>query len=187
MQIQSAAPEFKPDKQVARPLQVLAPLIRKDLEEGKEAAQRAGLPYYRAAGEKMLEAKAQVAHGEFQDWIKRNFKISPRTARHYMDLAAATQNGNAFPFSSLRDSIREIRDARSPHQEPIDFAELRQEQAKREQESELQRKLQHKLALELISAGYKALALKLHPDKDGSDEAMKRLNHVRDLLRKRAP
>jgi Protein of unknown function (DUF3102) len=54
---------------------------------GNEAAQAAGMPYYRAAGEKMLEAKAQLKHGEFGPWIKRKFSISDRQARTYMALA----------------------------------------------------------------------------------------------------
>jgi hypothetical protein len=37
-------------KRVARSLHVLVPLTRKDLEEGRDAAERAGLPYYRAVG-----------------------------------------------------------------------------------------------------------------------------------------
>ena len=34
----------------------------------------------------------------------------------------------------------------------------------------------------IVSAGYKALAIQLHPDKGGSREAMILLNEVRDLL-----
>lgn len=48
-------------REVARPLKVLVPLIKEDLESGREASERAGLPYYRAAGEKMIEAKEQIA------------------------------------------------------------------------------------------------------------------------------
>jgi hypothetical protein len=35
----------------------------------------------------------------------------------------------------------------------------------------------------MIDIGYKALAMKLHPDKGGSQEDMARLNRVRDRLR----
>ena len=38
---------------VARPLRVLVPLVKEDLE----SAATAGLPFYIAAGEKLLEAK----------------------------------------------------------------------------------------------------------------------------------
>ena len=42
---------------VARPLSVLVQLIKEDLRLAKEASEAAGMPYYRAAGEKMREAK----------------------------------------------------------------------------------------------------------------------------------
>jgi len=40
-----------------------------------------------------------------------------------------------------------------------------------------------KLALELINAGYRALSVKLHPDRGGTQEAMSRLSDARKLLR----
>ena len=76
------------------------------MEAGKEAARQAGPPHYRAAGEKLLEAKAQLPYGEFQQWCRGNFGFGGRTARRYMKLARATsdiENGTAVPFSSLRD------------------------------------------------------------------------------------
>ena len=105
---------------VARPLRVLVSLIHEDLKQGREAAERAALPYYRAVGEKLLEAKSQLPHGEFQTWVKRNFTVSTRMVRYYMALAeeAATQNGNAFPFSSLRDFIRETATPRATEAAP---------------------------------------------------------------------
>src|SRR5215475_2896034 len=99
--------------QVARPLNILAPLIWKDLQDGNVAAEQAGLPFFRAAGEKMIEAKPQMKHGEFGPWIKRHFRITERQARHYMALARATggaQSGSALPFSSLSDFIRQTRE-----------------------------------------------------------------------------
>ena len=39
------------------------------------------------------------------------------------------------------------------------------------------------MALELIDAGYKALAKNLHPDKGGTNPDMARLNAVRDWVR----
>jgi hypothetical protein len=39
------------------------------------------------------------------------------------------------------------------------------------------------VALQLIDLGYKAAAIKAHPDRGGSDEAMIRLNRARDLLK----
>src|SRR5262245_26743828 len=96
--------DIRPDStHVARPLHVLLPLIRDDLQQGREAAERAAMPYYQAAGEKLLEAKTQCPHGQFRPWIERNFKIKYRQATYYMRLAeeAARQKCSALPFSSL--------------------------------------------------------------------------------------
>jgi hypothetical protein len=43
--------------------------------------------------------------------------------------------------------------------------------------------LHRDLALELIDIGFKALATRLHPDRGGSKDAMRRLNRVRDELK----
>lgn len=188
--------------QVARPLKVLVPLIREDLTHGNEAAKNAAMPYFKSAGEKMIEAKPQLGHGEFEPWIKRNFGISASHARNYMALARATANKqNAAPaapqFSSLDDFRRKHlgQDYRVPGSrrdvawtDPVkqiigrvdtDTLNLRKAEMNRAEEREAQRKL----ALQLIDIGYKALASKLHPDKGGSRDAMARLNAVRDRLK----
>jgi len=56
---------------------------------------------------------------------------------------------------------------------------IRREALKWAEEQEARRTL----ALQMIDAGYKALASKLHPDKGGSPEAVMRLNQVRDLVK----
>ena len=52
----------------------------------------------------------------------------------------------------------------------------------RERASE--REERRKLGRRLTDIGYKQLAMKLHPDKGGSVEAMARLNRARDHLKK---
>lgn len=184
----------------ARPLHVLVPLIKEDLEHGREASERAGMPYYQAAGEKMIEAKEQMKHGEFMPWIKRNFGISHDSARVYMKLAEATkgQNPRTLGFSSLNEFHRQTGDSayrsvisKEAWHEPVkkivgrvdtDTLNVRRAEMKRVEERETQRKL----ALQLIDIGYKILAAKLHPDKGGSRDAMARLNQVRDRLKQHA-
>jgi hypothetical protein len=39
------------------------------------------------AGELLLEAKREVAHGEWESWLQANVPFQPRTARAYMQLA----------------------------------------------------------------------------------------------------
>lgn len=178
---------------VARPLHVLVPLIKEDLQR----AETAGMPYYEAAGAKMLEAKPQMKHGEFRPWIKRNFNLSERQATNYIKLAQATQGNQKgkAQYRSMNDFLRQTGDAgyvpNKPRPQPwhdpvkeaiakVNVNRLAQSVADRKAERDLQRKL----ALHLIDIGYKALATQLHPDKKGgSKEAMTRLNHVRDRLR----
>ena len=184
---------------IARPLRVLVPLIQHDLHEGQAAAERAGMPFYQAAGEKLLEAKLQMKHGEFLPWVQRNFNIKIRQADVYMALAKHSfKNGAATPFSSLSEFQRETGQRPADYntfaskkpswQEPVrdvvnrvdtETLNLKREEMNRADERDAQRKL----ALQLIDIGYKVLARELHPDKGGSRDAMARLNAVRDRLK----
>jgi len=184
------------EKRIARPLDVLVPLIKQDLLLGTAAAERAGMPHYMDAGAKLLEAKPQIAHGNFQDWVKRNIGVSMQTAEYYMRLADhAGQNPSALGFSSMSDFIRKTSNPNynrppappswhAPVQKIVSRVDtvtlnLAREELKRADEREAQRKL----GLQLIDIGYKVLARKLHPDKGGSRDAMARLNAVRDRLK----
>lgn len=175
--------------QVMRPLRVLVPLIKEDLQD----IEKSGLPYKIAAGQKLLEAKSQVRYGAFSKWLEENFTLSHTTANKYMGLATATadrENKAQEPFSSLHQYRRSKGMKQTVHPQPwhepikeaigrVDIKALKQDALAKQAE----RALQRKLALTLIDIGYKALATKLHSDKGGSDEAMRRLNRVRELLK----
>jgi hypothetical protein len=179
------------NKEVARPLKILVPLIREEIELGYKA----GIEHYRRAGEMLNEAKEQIPHGEWMAWVRRNFKdssgnaLSHVTAMRYMRLAETDQSNRRRPFSSLREMVEPSRPHRivSPDwHEPVREAvnrvnvdRLAQEQQSREKES----KLIHELGIKLIDIGYKVLATQLHPDRGGSPDAMARLNRVRDRLK----
>lgn len=190
------------DKQVVRPLRVLVPLIKKDLANGKEASESAGMPYRKAAGEKMIEARDgnNMTVKDLCDWSKRNFNLGRSQTLLYVSYAAATGglSGRPDAFSSMTDFQRkhlghDIKNTVRPQawHEPVkkiigrvdvDTLNLRQSELKRIDERDAERKL----AMQLIDIGYKALATKLHPDKGGSRDAMSRLNRVRDRLRTHA-
>lgn len=191
----ATAVAVKGEQRIARPLKVLVPLIKEDLQHGKEAAERAGLPYYQAAGEKLIEAKLQIKHKDFMPWVRRNFNITIQHARRYMELARYMEKESGLSFSSLSDFIRETSNPnynRPPvWHEPVkqivnrvdtETLNLKREELKRADERDAQRTL----ALQLIDIGYKVLARTLHPDKGGSREAMARLNAVRDRLKQHA-
>jgi hypothetical protein len=191
------------EHRIARPLKVLVPLIKEDMEQGETAAAVAGMPYFIAAGEKLLEAKAQMKHGEFMPWVKRNFTVSMQKTSDYMKLAeaVAAQNSSALAFSSLSDFKRKTgsnptynqSDAiksptwHAPVQSVVERLDtetlnLKRDDLKRQDERDAQKVL----AFHLIDIGYKALARQLHPDKGGSREQMARLNAVRDRLKQSA-
>jgi len=184
-----------------RPLLVLSRLIKEDLRNGDEAAEKASMPYYQAAGEKMLEAKGQINDGTFTEWLKRNFDIGVHQCRKYMSYARTTlsiENESTPSVTSLREFERSQgstrptsgyvhRDWTAPVDNiiskiDIDTLNIRRAEMKRAEEREAQREL----ALRLIDIGFKVLAKELHPDKGGSRDAMARLNQVRDRLKAHA-
>lgn len=178
----------KRDHAIARPLKVLIPLIQSDLEHGD----RAGMQYYADAGDKLREAKAQVAFGYWGSWLTKNFTLGSHTARNYMRLSELREEQKETGDLDLPQSINEMRGnterarKRAKHDKGFKsvLRELEtdlyaQEQSTRTDEQQLHREL----AAELIDIGFKALATRLHPDRGGSKEAMARLNRVRDELK----
>lgn len=181
----STAIETK-NAQVARPLKTLVPLIREQLDAGDSA----GVEHYRKAGEMLIEAKGQVAHGEWTAWVERNFHRSAAAARQYMLLAeksrSKTHPGRVF------ESVRQAARPDAPNYGPRWTEPVRQVVSRvnvealslERQNREKEERLISQLALQLIDIGYKVLAAKLHPDKpDGSREGMARLNKVRTMLK----
>lgn len=182
-------------REVARPLHVIEPLIKKDLADAKEAADAAAQPYYVSVGNKLKEAKDghEMSIKELCDWSQRKFNIGRTQTCKYLSLANTT-----FDLSSARsmsDAIRHIggtpRGAErggaswhGPIKEQITAASnirnLHAEAMARAEERDVERKL----AQRLIDIGFKALATEFHPDKPGgSKDAMSRLNRVRDKLK----
>jgi hypothetical protein len=179
---------------IARPLKVLVPLIREDLRRAEAAATEAAMPHHLAAGEKMLEARGQMSHGDFGPWLKREFKIGSTQAYRYMAAVEAQENFRPRKFSSVNEALKASgrygympnKPRPQPWHDPVkqiinrvDVERLATESLRRAEEQ----RLQYKLALQLIDIGYKALAAKLHPDKGGSHAAMARLNMVRNRLK----
>jgi hypothetical protein len=56
-----------------------------------ETALRAGLDHARTAGELLVQAKAQLGHGQWLPWLERNVCFSLRTAQAYMRVARRWQ------------------------------------------------------------------------------------------------
>jgi hypothetical protein len=180
---------------VGRPLAVLVPLIKKDFALGQDAAEEAAMPYYKAAGEKLIEARSQQSASDFWLWVKHHFGRSESQCKLYMKLAQATISGklgSAAPGSLnafQRDHLGRQRPTHvypQPWHEPIKETLSRVNVERHEQtpaKKSDERALQRALAIQLIDIGFKALSTKLHPDRGGSKEAMQRLNAVKMKLK----
>lgn len=173
---------------MSRPLKVLIPLIRADLEHGD----RAGMEYYADAGDKLLEAKEQVAFGYWGAWVSKHFHLSDRTARVYMRLARLREAQNGIGKSEMPASLSEMKGdterartkRKHDHAYRAVLRDLETDFYAQEQQTRAgEVKLHRDMALELIDVGFKALATRLHPDRGGSKDAMSRLNRVRDELK----
>lgn len=172
----------KTHAEIARPLPVLVPLIQNELAAGNHA----GLEHYRRAGEMLLEARTQVATFKWGKWLTKNFELGKTTAFYYMTLAERARRDPSFAAGeSLRSIIRPNAKPNRSAWKPVfaaaskidvdTFTEARQT---RTDETQLHRDL----AMELIDIGFKALAIKLHPDRGGPRDGMRRLNRVREEL-----
>jgi len=187
----------KSKSQIARPLRVLVPLIQEDLARGRHAAEDAGMPYFRAAGEKLIEAKshyseAEIARGEFNQWATMHFGLAKPTLNRYIRYAkdVANEVDTAVTASTMTEYARITSPSYnrpSKWHEPVRLAvnklnieRLTQERTNRETEARLTREL----GFRLIDIGFKVLVTKMHPDhNEGRDDGMARLNRVRKLLR----
>lgn len=175
------------ERRVARPLKTLVPLIKDDLRQGDDVAQQAGMPYYIAAGEKLIEARAQLKAMTWGAWLTKNFHLSQQTARTYMK--AAEKSNACVAFDTLKEARGDTRQFHQPTwTEPVrdvlkDIRTASFNLRKHDLSAAKERDLERKLALNLIDIGFKVLSVKLHPDKGGSHDAMQRLNRVRARLK----
>lgn len=188
---------------LARPLSELVRLIKSDLKEMQnaeneifESLEQTLQKWRISIGEKLIEAKPQIKHGSFTDWIRETFPLlGIDAAREYMqmskhqNLTGVRVSGPQHFRKLTRESYKENKTGtakwRNHIQARLDAFEAEQFNIERaDTDRAKEQKLIDDLALEIISIGYKVLATKMHPDKGtGSHEAMRRLNAARDLLK----
>jgi hypothetical protein len=187
--------------QISRPLNVLVPLIKSELERGDKAGEEAARPYHEKAGGHLIEAAlADDTQGadEFWDWAEETFERPRKLLRACMEIAFGSNDIKIekAPYQTLADLMRakgkgpakDWRAGKNVHdaiKQPLKDAVSRPKLHAPKMKLIDERALQKKLAKELIDIGYRALAARLHPDKrGGSKEAMRRLNDVRAMLKK---
>jgi hypothetical protein len=173
------------DERVTRPIKVLTPLIKADLEQLKRAEVKAAellKPWRIAIGEKLNEAKPQLNYGRWARWLRSNFRMSLSTASEYMRMAKNYSEGAKFA------NVEEFRKSRRGYAQAAErvraFVEGQHNYQFAHDDRTRREGLVVKRAHEIIAFGYKGLATKLHPDKGGSVEAMQQLNDARDMLKK---
>lgn len=76
-----------PDELHAIPLPTLAIRANKE-HEAAEVFAKSALEHARNAGSMLLAAKDRVEHGNWENWLRANFRGSQRTARVYMRIAS---------------------------------------------------------------------------------------------------
>lgn len=146
------------------------------------AGDRAGVRYYREAGVHLNKIKSEWEGYGFLEWAEETFGKSESQLSKWMRSAKleSPRHDATLSESLGHTSGSSVHRATAPILNRINVRALAQERQDREKESKIQRQL----ALQLIDIGYKALATKLHPDKQGgSTEAFQRLKEVRDRLK----
>ena len=177
-------------------LPVYVRMIKAHIRDGDEAAKEASMPYYIEAGEKLLQVKESgKVRSELVPWMTKTFQRSATQLNVWMKVAksqriAKKQGDRFFPPRTLEGFTRPDRlrttvdikkeivdDIKRAHPEMVERVKQRREE---------QERLELDVALELINIGYRALATKLHPDRNngGSHDAMRTLNMIRDSLKR---
>ena len=183
---------------VARPLKILADLIKHDIAD----AELAGRPHYEAAAIKLIEARDGHFDGQlaqFYRWAEKVTAKSQATIRAWMAFGSSTNRNSFKNREQFRYTPKDqgglgqqprATAIRRDWAAPVDLvAQRAHEEARRLALAESltrqqEREAERKLALRLVDIGFRVLAKELHPDKLGGDrDAMARLNRVRDRLK----
>jgi hypothetical protein len=184
------------DKQVARPLNVIAAEIKDEYKRGKTEATDVWRPHEERIGLLLIEAKTHFPSGGFEDWFNRQgFEFSYRTSQEYRKFASELGTLPDFVrreiFAPRATPVRMSHVTRPGYKPPVPelkqirdqaaarAAQILKGRAKRAKEQVVIKRL----AVQIIEAGFKLLSTRLHPDKGGSDEGMRRLIAARGQLK----
>lgn len=83
----------------------LAGQIRDEIAAAEDG-HRTALEHAIRAGELLTQAKAQMTHGEWLPWLRKNFDADRRTATNYMTLVANEKH--VSHLSSVREALAEV-------------------------------------------------------------------------------
>lgn len=179
---------------VARPLKVLVPLIKQDIEDAEKVANEAASPFYQSIGEKLIEAKSSPENkGSWTRLVEQEFKISKMTAWRWMDYASQSKNvthGLRFTFADYRNLNRKPPKAETTPETnrtvAADAEAVRSKAATedaRRAAAKLEKEQLQKISVKIIDTGYKVLSKRMHPDVGGKVEDFHRLETARTQLK----
>jgi hypothetical protein len=180
----------KKEQRLARPLKVLVPLIKKDLAKIERITESATYEWQVACGGKLAEAKSQV-RSEWKTWLQFNFALSYSTAMRYISAWESRKKKRDLTSKSITEHLRNLNPNYALPRQKVDEPSARsiwdgidtEVFEERQVSSIKERRLKVKMAVELVEAGFRAMSHKLHTDKGGSDDAMRRLDEVRKTLK----
>ena len=186
--------QTKKNGEITESLTSITRRIRRNIAAMDKAVERFTLDKRIEIGRDLARAKKLIDRdqpGEWQVYLEQNFAWSLRTAHRCISAwksrkeivdrrfeTATDFERSRNPNAALpRQKVKEL-----PIREIVDDIDDRvfAERAKNERKES---KLQKSMALELIDAGFRALSHKLHADKGGNDDAMRRLSDVRKALK----
>jgi len=96
-------------KQAQRTLKNCAEAANAELLEIQSSTQE-GLSHAKLCGDALNEARAQVSHGEWLDWLAQNFLAEPQTGRTYMRIARRWGEVVESGASSIAQAERWLQD-----------------------------------------------------------------------------
>jgi hypothetical protein len=92
---------------MATPL-ALAKKINTEHYAGEDAAGQA-MEHFIKCGEYLIEAKAQVKHGEWLQWVKDHLDFTDQTARNYMSIASNSKRVLDLGITTMVEALAEVR------------------------------------------------------------------------------
>jgi hypothetical protein len=180
----------KIDKHVARPLAVIADLIKKE----RASANADSKKHWTVIAYLLVEAFTGFDGdwNAFQTWFNRNdFDFGFDSGKDRMLALSNLEQSRAptsAPIPSFTKAMRP--DYKWPEDEVRAKIKRTVEGARRFAQAAMERRneeeLIRQLAIKIIDVGFKVLSVKFHPDKrGGSADAMRRLNAAKAMLKER--
>jgi hypothetical protein len=177
------------ERQVARPLNVLPPIIKADYEEMQALTHEDRVKI----GGELWEARSHynysgyLLNGEigpplWKTWLKKSeFPFNDATAREWMAMFRTENPEQWIPEEKGATDQRDVQSTHA-HRESRKKPETRKKEKSRQQERQRLAKLARKLAVQLVTEGFRVMSMKHHPDKGGTHDSMRLLYGIRKAL-----